>query len=866
MDKDENVEELDTPGYFPFPFPPYDIQENFMKKLYTTVEAEKVGIFESPTGTGKSLSLICGILTWLRDHDFKLQKEAEEIMGTGKITETVDKSKAPNNEPSWVNEYEEKQAKRQLAEKIDRQKAKLEKNQAKLEKLKKEREVAAAARNKRKREDSVAEDAKEGKSNNKEVVEDETEDDDDELVLSDYNSDGDEKDPDKSSSENETDSESEEDCASVKIFYCSRTHSQLAQFVNEVKKSPFGKEVKVVSLGSRQNLCINEQVQNLRSNHRINERCLELQRLKNDKKANKERKKRRKLIGNGCKYYQKKKMKDFVDNVFVDVHDIEQLVQLGQDLATCPYYGTRHSVPQAQLVVLPYNTLLHKATRDAIGIKLKNSVVIVDEAHNLIDTINSLHSIEVSGLHISTSRDQLSQYLTRYRSRLKSRNLLHINQLLLIMDLLMKFLGVAAGSKSHYPENGKKGEQKEASLYTINDFVFSTNIDNLNLFKIRRYCEKSLISKKLNGFVDKYSTSVGCMENELEATRTSQFYHIEAFLDALTNANKDGRILVVRNELLSQSKLKFLLLNPAVHFADITKEARAVIIAGGTMQPVSEFKEVLLHSAGVPLERITEFSCGHVIPPENLVAIALSKGPSSLDLDFTYQSRDQNNMIEELGRLLVNICAVVPAGIVCFFPSYDYEERVHAKWLEKGILQRIESRKKVFREPRKSGRVDQVLGNYAEFIKRTKHVRSPTGKPQQNGALLLSVVGGKMSEGINFSDDLGRCILMVGLPYPNRTSPELNEKMAYLDKCVGPKAGQEHYENICMKAVNQSIGRAIRHRSDFACIVLLDQRYSRSHVQAKLPSWIRSRLQTHPRFGPAFAAVNKFFVDKRENP
>ena len=26
---------------------------------------------------------------------------------------------------------------------------------------------------------------------------------------------------------------------------------------------------------------------------------------------------------------------------------------------------------------------------------------------------------------------------------------------------------------------------------------------------------------------------------------------------------------------------------------------------------------------------------------------------------------------------------------------------------------------------------------------------------------------------------------MVGLPYPNRTSPELNEKMAYLDKCVG---------------------------------------------------------------------------------
>lgn len=43
---------------------------------------------------------------------------------------------------------------------------------------------------------------------------------------------------------------------------------------------------------------------------------------------------------------------------------------------------------------------------------------------------------------------------------------------------------------------------------------------------------------------------------------------------------------VVFVETLSKSSLKFLLLNPAVHFADIVSEARAVIIAGGTMQPV----------------------------------------------------------------------------------------------------------------------------------------------------------------------------------------------------------------------------------------------------------------------------------------
>lgn len=43
-------------------------------------------------------------------------------------------------------------------------------------------------------------------------------------------------------------------------------------------------------------------------------------------------------------------------------------------------------------------------------------------------------------------------------------------------------------------------------------------------------------------------------------------------------------------ETLSESSVKFLLLNPAVHFAQILKECRAVVIAGGTMQPVRRYK------------------------------------------------------------------------------------------------------------------------------------------------------------------------------------------------------------------------------------------------------------------------------------
>ncbi|XP_069339489.1 putative ATP-dependent DNA helicase DDX11-like protein 8 [Eulemur rufifrons] len=108
---------------------------------------------------------------------------------------------------------------------------------------------------------------------------------------------------------------------------------------------------------------------------------------------------------------------------------------------------------------------------------------------------------------------------------------------------------------------------------------------------------------------------------------------------------------------------------------------------------------------------------------------------------------------------------------------------------------------------------------------------------------------------------------MVGMPYPNVRSPELQEKMVYLDQTLPKRPGtappgRALVENLCMKAVNQSIGRAIRHQRDFASIVLLDQRYARRPVLAKLPAWIRDRVEVTASFGPAVATLQKFHREK----
>lgn len=76
--------------------------------------------------------------------------------------------------------------------------------------------------------------------------------------------------------------------------------------------------------------------------------------------------------------------------------DIEDLVSLGRNIGTCPYYGSRSIFPVADLVVLPYQSLLSKSSRESLGLDLKNNIVIIDEAHNLADSLTRMYDAKVT--------------------------------------------------------------------------------------------------------------------------------------------------------------------------------------------------------------------------------------------------------------------------------------------------------------------------------------------------------------------------------------------------------------------------------------------------------------------------------------
>ncbi|CAI4211683.1 unnamed protein product [Parascedosporium putredinis] len=323
---------------FHHPYTPYDVQLQFMKAVYEVLQAGhgQIGILESPTGTGKSLSLICSSLTWLRS--FKASSHEETLKKIG--LEYAD-------EPEWLVE----QLLKRKSEELTRQWEEREERLEKIRQKEKAMEARRSAKRRRVEEETTASSA------SREPI-----DEDAEWLLDDWEGGataGNDPLSGLSAQTRETlarmglggprKADDSEDKLEDEV--------KLSQFISELRRPSFpssyskapsspGKSdstqkepVKLIPLASRQQLCINPSVSKLGSLSAINDRCAELQQSKSKEKR--------------CTFMPKdetlSQTHQFRDTALATLPDIEDLYGLGKSLA-------------AEQGIVDSNTLLrHKA-------------------------------------------------------------------------------------------------------------------------------------------------------------------------------------------------------------------------------------------------------------------------------------------------------------------------------------------------------------------------------------------------------------------------------------------------------------------------------------------------------------------------
>lgn len=74
-------------------------------------------------------------------------------------------------------------------------------------------------------------------------------------------------------------------------------------------------------------------------------------------------------------------------------------------------------------MILTFFGCVNRSTRDAVGLELEGNVVLIDEAHNLLSSIEAIHSNAVSGSLLERAHAQLHTYHAKYKSRLHPKNL-----------------------------------------------------------------------------------------------------------------------------------------------------------------------------------------------------------------------------------------------------------------------------------------------------------------------------------------------------------------------------------------------------------------------------------------------------------
>lgn len=241
----------------------------------------------------------------------------------------------------------------------------------------------------------------------------------------------------------------------AQIYYTSRTHSQLSQFIAELRRPNFSSSlpdglapkkdsnevpeaepVKHIPLSSRQKLCINSTVSKLGSVAAINDRCSELQKPKAKDKCP--------ALPVSDNLQQ---THDFRDEALATLPDIEDLYTLGKKHQICPYYASRTAIPTAEIVTLPYPLLLQQNAREALGIKLEGNIVVVDEAHNIMDAVANVHAAEIRLSDLRRARQMIGVYFKRFGKKLKGENRIMVAHVVKVIDGLTEWLNNALKAK-----------------------------------------------------------------------------------------------------------------------------------------------------------------------------------------------------------------------------------------------------------------------------------------------------------------------------------------------------------------------------------------------------------------------------------
>jgi DNA excision repair protein ERCC-2 len=262
----------------------------------------------------------------------------------------------------------------------------------------------------------------------------------------------------------------------------------------------------------------------------------------------------------------------------------------------------------------------------------------------------------------------------------------------------------------------------------------------------------------------------------------------------------------------AEKRVSYRLLDASILSRPVFKAVHASVIMSGTLHPAGMYADLL----GLEPERRVLRAYASPFPPENRCVLVTPR------VTTAYARRDER-MYREIAEEITRLSLAVPGNVAAFFPSYDLMERVLAcvRWSDLP--------KEVLVERRTWTKADRDQSLHWLLSRR------------DTGGLIVGVLGGGLSEGVDYRDNLLRAVCIVGLPLSPPTLEVDALKSYYTAKFGVEKAYEYAVVFPALNKVLQAAGRPIRSETDRAIVLLMDRRYLDERFATGMPPDFRYR-------------------------
>lgn len=605
------------------------------------------------------------------------------------------------------------------------------------------------------------------------------------------------------------------------IIYASRTHLQLQQVGQELKKTAYATAGGAITMSSRENSCVHPKVGKLKSGEQISH-CKQL------------------VAAKQCANRQVAQTLARRPTALPDIEDLN--LHASPEARCCAYYFPRdvmaHNSAEVDLVFMPYNYLMDPSSRRGLKVPWERSIVIIDEAHNIGEVCEDAYSFSLAQSQLVGAVGELGGLIRLFASQPPQNATTSMS-----VGELSKLKSTLHGLEQAFAQCVFNPKATTSQL--LMPVLASRGVDFSTAPALLQQLDMCLdalsqahSSSRFLDYVHKCLAKV--FDQDAVRSEHDQRQLLDEFYRCVMDKEEGGGW-----------RVHLWCFSPSLAFRDLQQQLgiRSILVASGTLGPLDSF------AVGLKIPFPIRLESPHVVNKERVFLGCLSTGVTGRTLNGSFHNRSSDSYQTELGNTLVVLATMIPDGVLVFFSSYSVMQSCLGHWKQCGVWERLGKHKHALVvEQRGNGGEDHLAGSAEEYDSALR-----TG----GGAILFAVCRGKASEGMDFRDKRARGVIVIGLPFPSSQDAKVQHKRAYLDQTG--QNGSAWYASQAHRAVNQAIGRAIRHEKDYGAIILLDERFSAYANQLSL--WLRPCFQ-HFDQGPkqAIPQLVQFFKRYKAEP